>query len=271
MPRANINGVKLHYEVSGKGPAVVLCHGYSASHQVWMHQLPVLACNHQVITIDQRGHGSSEAPSSPAAYSIPIFADDISHLLKHLGIGECSFVGHSMGGFVALQLALDHPQLINSLVLVGTYSGPIYISGYADLRKQLENIAQRDGMEAAFEYNARHNPMAIKRFEKFPELREIVKRRMLETSLDGYIYSGRAMSQRPILTERLGEISAPALVVVGEEDTAFRQPSEILAGSIPNARLSVVATATHTPQEETPEAFNELITGFLVEQFGESF
>jgi len=268
MPRAHINGVNLHYEVSGQGRAIVLCHGYTASHQVWVHQLPVLAGDYQVVTVDLRGHGSSDAPSSVAAYSIPTLASDIRYLLEHLGISACCFVGHSLGGFVALQLALDHPQLIGALVLVGTSSGPIDIPGYAELRMQLEKIVQRDGMEAAFEHNALHNPMARKRFEKFPELRQTVKRRMLETSLDGYIYAAQAMSQRPVLTGRLGEISAPTLVVVGEEDNTFRQPSEILANGIPHARLHVVPEATHTPQEETPEVFNKMITGFLAEEFG---
>lgn len=131
--------------------------------------------------------------------------------------------------------------------MVGTSSGPIEIPAYAELRARLEEIALKYGMEAAFEYKAQHNPMAHKRFERFPELREIVKRRALETSLDGYIYVRRAMSRRQFLTERLGEISAPTLVVVGEEDFAFRQPCNVLTQGIPYAQLHVVPQATHSP------------------------
>ena len=77
--------------------------------------------------------------------------------------------------------------------------------------------------------------------------------------------AGRAISQWQGVTARLGEISVPTLVVVGEEDVAFHQPSEVLAKGIPNTRLHVVPQAIHTPQEETPEAFNELLIGFLTE------
>ena len=268
MPTVFINGVNFYYTVSGTGPSVVLCHGYTGNHQSWMSQIPVLSQKYQTVAMDHRGHGSTDAPSSPDAYSIPIFAGDVYAMLSHLGITRCCLVGHSLGGFIALQLALEHPHLVSSLVLVDTSSAGFYIPGYAELGAKLDEIARRDGMEAAFEYNARHHPMARKRFEKYPEMREISKRRMLETSVDGYIYTRQAMSKREDLTPRLGEISVPTLIVVGEEDTPFRQPSEVLATGIPDARLRVVPQASHTPQEDKPEVFNELLLEFLAEVVG---
>ena len=265
MPRAYINGVNLHYEVSGLGSSIVLCHGYTGSHQDWMFQIPVLSQSFQVVVMDHRGHGSSEAPFSGDAYSIPIFANDVHALLDYLGITKCCLVGHSMGGFMALRLALDHPSLIGSLVLVDTASGPFDIPGYAELGIKLDEIARKDGMEAAFEYNAQHNPVARKRFDKYPDTRAMLKRRMLETSVDGYVHARGAISQRQLVTAQLPEISVPTLVVVGEKDIPFRQPSEVMAKNIPNARLHVIPEATHTPHEETPEAFNELLIGFLSE------
>ena len=127
--------------------------------------------------MDHRGHGSSDAPSVAEAYSIPIFADDVYGLIEYLGLTKCCLVGHSMGGFIALQLALDHPSLITSLVLVNTSSGRLDIPGYAEMRAKLDEIALRDGMEAAFEYNAQHNPLTRKRFETFPELKDIPKQK----------------------------------------------------------------------------------------------
>ena len=166
---------------------------------------------------------------------------------------------------MALRLALDHPSLIGSLVLVDTASGPFDTPGYAELGAKLDEIARKDGMEAAFEYNAQHNPLARKRFDKYPDMRDILKRRMLETSVDGYVHARGAISQRQAVTAQLPEISAPTLVVVGEEDTPFRQPSEVMAKNILNARLHVIPEATHSPHEETPEAFNKLLIGFLSE------
>jgi len=230
-----------------------------------MFQIPVLSTNYQVVTMDHRGHGSSDAPSSSDAYSISTFARDVYSLLGYLGIKRCCLVGHSMGGFTALQLALDYPDVISSLVLVDTSSGEFYIPEYAELHARRCEVARSDGMEAAFEYNARHHPLAQRCFERYPELREISRRRMLETSVDGYVYAGRAISQWQGVTARLGEISVPTLVVVGEEDVAFHQSSEVLAKGIPNTRLHVVPQAIHTPQEEAPEAFNGLLIGFLAE------
>ena len=265
MPKVYINGVNYHYTVSGAGSSVVLCHGYTGNHQSWVHQIPELSQRYQVVAVDHRGHGSTDAPSSADAYSIPIFAEDVYTLLNHLGINKCCLVGHSLGGFIALQLVLEHPQLVGSLVLVDTSSVGFYIPGYTELGEKLNEIARQDGMEAVFECNAEHNPMARKRFEKYPEMREISKSSMLETSVDGYVYTRQAMSRREDLTLRLGKISVPTLVVVGEGDTPFRQPSEVMAKGIPGARLHVVPRATHNPYEDEPEVFNELLLKFLAE------
>jgi len=263
MPKAHINDVDLHYEVSGIGPSIALCHGYTSSSHDWSFQIPALSQNYQVITMDHRGHGNSSAPSHANAYSIPIFANDIYQLLNYLGTTKCCLVGHSMGGFIALQFAIDYPQLITSLVLVGTSSSWINLPGYAELRTKLDEIARRDGMEAAFEYDTRHNPLLRRHFEKHPELREIAKRRICRTSVDGFTHAGQALLLWPSVTSRLGEISAPTLVILGEEDTAFRQPSKDLAKGIPNSELKLVPQASHSPQEERPTTFNRLLTEFL--------
>ena len=265
MPRVYLNGVNLYYEVSGTGPSVVLCHGYTGSHQSWMSQVYALSPTYQAIAIDHRGHGGSDEPSSAEDYSVPILANDVRALLDHLGITRCCLVGHSLGGFMAIQLVLDYPDIISSLVLVDTSSGPSYVPGMKELGEKLNEIARRDGMAAAFEYNTQQNPLVQRRFEKYPALREVAKRRMLETSVDAYVHLRKAMAEREDLTPRLGEIAVPALVIMGEEDTPFRQPSEVLADSIPGSRLQLVPQAFHNPHEETPGAFNELLINFLTE------
>jgi 3-oxoadipate enol-lactonase len=265
MPRAHVSGINLYYEVSGLGTSVVFCHGYTGSHQDWVFQVPVLAREYQVVTMDHRGHGASDAPSSADAYSIPIFADDLYALLNYLGITKCCLVGHSMGGFAALRLVLDQPHVVGSLVLVDTASGPVNIPGYADMRARLLEIAQTDGMEAVFEYNARYNPLSLRRFEKYPGLFGIVKRRMLEMPVEGYVYAGRALSERQDLTGRLNEISVPTLVMVGGEDSPFLRPSKTLVEGIPDAMLRVVPQAMHSPHEEEAEAFNEILLEFLTQ------
>lgn len=263
MPRVNVNGINLYYEISGSGPSVVLCHGYTGSHRDWMFQVPVLAQKYQVVTIDHRGHGKSDAPSSAGAYSIPTLGDDLYALLNCMDIARCCLVGHSMGGLVALQLALDQPHVVSSLVLVDTASGPVNIPGHADRRAELLEIARTDGMEAVFDYDAKNNPLSLRRLERYPRLFNRSKQRILDMPVDGYVYMGQALSECEDLTGRLKEISVPTLVIVGEEDLPFQRPSRTLAEVIPNAQLRIVPQALHCPQEEEPETFNQILLEFL--------
>jgi len=172
MTSAVINGVTIHCQVSGEGPAVTLLHGYTGSHQDWARQIPLLSKKYRVVTLDWRGHGKSEAPSAASDYSFELLIQDVYSLLRHLGIDKSCIVGHSMGGFIALELALRYPDEVSALVLVDTSGGEFERPpGFAELRAKLDELALTEGMEAAFQYNAAHNPMAREQFERHPELR----------------------------------------------------------------------------------------------------
>lgn len=264
MPILKVNGVNLSYELSGEGNAIVFLHGYTGSSRDWASQIPLVSEKYKAIAVDNRGHGKSEAPSSEEKYSIDIFSEDVRALLAALGISRCCLVGHSMGGFIALQLALDHPELVRGLVLVDTSSGEFEVApGYAELRAKLDQIATDEGMEAAFEYDAAHNPARIERFQKHPELREVARRRMMNTSVDGYIYVSRTFRKWKPVTQRLNEIEAPALIFWGEEDAPFLKPSQILKDSIRGSELITVPGVGHSPHEEAPRLFNEAFLKFL--------
>ena len=213
MPIANINGVNLNYEIAGQGKAIVFLHGYTGSTQDWANQMPVLSQKYKVVALDLRGHGKSEAPSSEEEYSVQIFADDVLGLLRILDIKKCCLVGHSLGGFIALQFALEYPGMLAALVLVDTSSGEfVRIPNYAELRQKLDELARSQGMEAAFKYDAANNPQRIERFQKHPELREVTRQRMLMTSVDGYIYTSKAVGKWQPRTSRLSEITVPTLI-----------------------------------------------------------
>ena len=264
MTSAVINGVKIHYQVSGEGPAVTLLHGYTGSHQDWARQIPLLSKKYRVVALDYRGHGKSEAPSAASDYSFEILVQDVYGLLRHLGIARSCIAGHSMGGFIALELALRYPDVVSALVLVDTSSGEFErVPGFVELRAKLDELARSEGMEAAFEYNATHNPMAQEQFERHPELREIARQKMLRTSVDGYIFTWRAIAQWQPVTHRLSEIKVPTLIVVGEEDTPFHRASQTMEESIANSKLVMIPGVGHSPHEEAAEAFNEVLVNFL--------
>ncbi len=264
MPIVNINGVNLNYESAGQGEAVVFLHGMSGSTQDWANQIPVLSPKYKVVALDHRGQGKSAAPSREEEYSVQIFADDVFGLLRMLNIEKCRLVGHSLGGFIALQFALEHPDMLAALVLVDTSSGEFArASGFAQLRQKLDELARSQGMEAAFEYEAANNPVRVEQFQKHPELREVRRQKMLMTSVDGYIYGSRAIGKWESVTSRLCEITVPTLIYWGEEDLPFARAVLTLKEGIADSELVTVKVAGHSPHEEAPDVFNEALLKFM--------
>jgi len=264
MPTANINGVNLNYEVVGQGEAVVFLHGMTGSTQDWKDQFSVLSPNYRAVALDQRGHGKSEGPSGEEEYSIPIFAEDVYGLLKQLDIKKCVLAGHSIGGYIALQYAVEHAETLAGLVLVCTSSGSTKFSAdFAALREKLHQIARSQGMEAAVEFDMANNPMRIERLKKHPELREVSRRRMLMTSVNGYIYGQKAIVEWQPVTSRLSEIKVPALICWGDEDEAFSEAVQILNKEIADSELVTFKGVGHNPHEEATDAFNEALLKFL--------
>ncbi len=264
MPLAQINQVNLYYETVGKGEAVLFLHGFTGSGQDWVNQMKAIQNTYQAIALEFRGHGKSEAPAEEKDYSIYLNSEDVYHLLHHLGIDRCCLVGHSMGGFTALQFTLDHPDMVRGLVLVDTSSGEWdVIPGYAELRAKLDELARTQGLEAAFAYDADNNPVRIQRFNKQPEQREIARRKTTSTSINGYIYVPRSFGKWQSVTSRLGEIKVPTIIFRGEEDLGFVKASNVLKESIKGAELVIVPEAYHNPHEEAPGFFNEKFLTFL--------
>ena len=270
MPYELINGVSLHYEEAGTGEAIILLHGYTGSTRDWASQIPLLSSKYRVIALDHRGHGMSSAPEEEEEYSIPLSSSDVFELLKLRGIDRCCLMGHSMGGYVALQFAVDHPRMVKALVLVDTSAGQVERPpGYAEMRAKLDHLAREEGLEAAFEYEAAHNPVRIERFRRHPELREVARRKTMETSVDGYIHVARSFGTWQPVTKQIGEIQAPTLIFQGEEDPPFGAAREPLRKSIACSELVIIPDAGHSPHEEAPSLFNEKLAAFLDRVCGE--
>lgn len=264
MALITLSEVTLHCEQEGTGDVVVFLHGFTGSSRDWINQIEAIKDRYRAVAIDLRGHGKSEAPKQEEGYSIYHNSKDVYEMLNRLGIDRCCLVGHSMGGFSALQFALDHPGMVKGLVLVDTSSGEWdVIPGYAELRSKLDELARTEGMEAAFAYDADHNPVRIERFTRHPEQREIARRKALSTSVDAYMYVPRSFATGRPVTGKLPEIAVPTMVFCGDEDTGFFRASRILRDSIPGAELVFVPGAGHNPHEERPDFFNDAFLRFL--------
>jgi len=264
MTLFNVNGVNINYAEEGDGETIVFLHGYTGSNRDWDNQLAVIREDYRTIAFDHRGHGRSGAPASEDGYSIKIFSEDVYTVLTNLGVARCYLVGHSMGGFMSLQFALDHPDMVKALVLVDTSSGDWEMApGYEQFRTTLDDLARNKGLEAAFEYDVANNPVKIEKFKQHPELKEVARQKVMNTSVDGYVHVAGTFRKWPPVTSRLGEIHAPALIVVGEEDVAFHKASQMMQEGIKDAELVTIPGAGHNPHEETPDLFNQAFLKFL--------
>jgi pimeloyl-ACP methyl ester carboxylesterase len=265
MPHANVNGIDIHYRETGEGFPIVFVHGYTGNSRNWALTIPALRENFRMISVDLRGHGLSARPESEDEYALEVMASDVYELLRALEVAECVLVGHSMGGMVSQLLVLEHPEVARALVLVDTAAEVPKGLLYDERRKQragLVDIAREKGMEAVFEEQLRITPIhpALKANPKYIE---IWREQFLMTSREAYIAGAHGMASRGSVVGDLAKVSVPALVICGEQDEPFLEPSRQMHAAIPGSELVIIPGAGHGPQMETPAEFNRVLVEFL--------
>jgi len=258
--RAFVNGIALDFDLVGRGPTLVLIHALGVDRRMWRRQVPVFAESHQVVAYDVRGHGGSDKPSGP--YSLETLADDLHGLLDALGIERASLLGLSMGGMIAQTFALAHPERVDRLILADT------TSEYPPERRrqfaERARLVETSGVDLIV-------PATLERWFT-PEFRadeedtvEEIRKIVLAADPIGYAGACHAVS-RVDLTDRLGEIQCPTLVLVGEHDpgTPVAAAARIQA-AIPGARLEVIQGASHLSNIARPDVFEKIVLAFLRE------
>jgi len=265
MPYAYTNGIDTFYEETGQGPPVVLIHGHSLNLRMWQYQVPaLLQAGYRVVRYDVRGHGRSAAPAQ--GYTWENHAADLADLLTCLDVESAHLVGLSMGGGIALQFVLDSPQRVLSLGLIdSTLPGFTYSDEFTHQVEELVRVVRAEGPGPAFRHLWLAHPFfdGLRAYpERFALLEEMVRTFPAADYHRGAIPPGYSSA----IADRLGEIAAPAVVMVGEQDIPdFRLIADILAASLPNAHLSVFSGCGHVPPLEQPDAFNEALIAFLRE------
>jgi 3-oxoadipate enol-lactonase len=264
MPHVATNDIATFYEEAGQGPPVVLIHGHTLDLRLWDAQVAPLADGgYRAVRYDVRGHGRSEAPAS--GYTWQNYSLDLRDLLDCLHIdAPAHLVALSMGGGIALQFALDHPQRVASLVLVdSTVPGFDYSPEYAQAVQELMRVARSEGPQAALDQVWLPHPL-FDGARRFPDRFDSLKRIVLAYPARDYLDETEYPQPEWQVIDRLDEIRAPTLVLVGEQDLPdFRLIAEILAANIATARREVIADAGHLLPLEQPEAFNRALLDFL--------
>ncbi len=257
-----VEGGRLYYRMAGEGPAVILIHGGYLDHRMWDDQAAVLANTHRVVRYDVRFHGRS--PSEEIPFSDMV---DLGALMDSLGIPSASIVGLSMGGQIAVDFALMHPERVESLVLVAPgLSG--FPFGSTELRAYMEAITDAIGREdfpEMIEVFARYWCDGPERTpeEVDPEVRSRVLE-MLAGSRERWGRSPLVQQLDPPAMDRVSSIHAPTLLVVGSVDMPDIQDVVAhLAASIPGAVRVDIPGVAHMVNLEAPERFNEILLEFL--------
>ena len=255
MPVAEVNGQSITYADSGgDGPAIIWSHGFLMDHTMFDAQVEALSGDYRCIAWDERGFGATPA-TAPFTYWDG--ADDAVALLDHLGIEQAVFAGMSQGGFISLRAALAHPDRVRGLVLIDTQAGT----------EAAENIEAYGGMLQHWLSDA---PLG--------EIGEFVAGLILgdpdlaatwipiweERRSEMNEHPGNCLLDRDDITDRLGEIGAPALVVHGDADAAIPlELGQVLADSIPTATIAVMPGGSHAANMTHPTQTNEAIASFL--------
>ena len=248
MPFLDRDGVKIYYEDHGHGPPILLSHGYGATCRMWNTQISALVARYRVIVWDMRGHGETDDPEEPAAYSPALTVEDMAALLRRCGIDRAVIGGLSLGGYMSLAFHLAHPEMVRALMLFDT--GPGFRN--ADTRRTWNERAQQ-----------RARDLEARGFAVLGGSDEIgTSRHRSARGLAGAARGMLAQADDRIIAG-LDKIAVPALVLVGADDTHFLAAADYMARKIPDATKVTIPDAGHASNLHQPAAFNRAVQDFL--------
>lgn len=266
MPHAHANGIDIYYEIHGSGAPLVLISGLGYGLWQWHRMLPGLAEQFQVIVYDNRGAGQTDKPPGP--YSAPMMATDLAGLLDAVGVAETAVLGHSMGGFIAQQFALDFPARVTKLILASTnFGGPNHLPITPEAMQVIsdrsgdprEVVARGVAIATAPGFAAAH-----------PDVVEEIVAYRFTNPVPPEAYQAQMgvglglLSAEAAFEGRLGQVTVPTLVLFGEHDMVVPPGNaQLLAGELPDATIEILPDCGHIFPLEKPEAAVTAVSTFL--------
>ncbi len=277
MPKAHANGIDIYYEFTrsskGKhdrfGDPLLLIAGLGYGMWMWHKMIPGLAEHVPVIAFDNRGAGQTDKPDGP--YNVQMLAADTAGLLDALGIERAHVMGHSMGGFIAQELALGHPDLVDKLILSATnFGGPHHIPVTDEA---MAVLTDRSGDPVELVKRGIAVACAPGFAEASPDVvEELIAYRLSNpvppTQYQAQVAVGLALLEADACFEhRLKDVAAPTLIIFGEHDKVVPSGNaELLAGQLPNSTIEIIPNAGHLFPIEQPAEAAQVVVDFLVDE-----
>ncbi|NNL86928.1 MAG: alpha/beta hydrolase [Myxococcales bacterium] len=254
--------VKIYSDVTGDGVPLLLMHGFAGSARNFRPQGRAFADAYRTIVFDARGHGRSEAPEEPSAYSVEHFVEDARRVLDRHGAPRAVIGGLSMGAAIALAFARAHPDRVRALVLASVPAGRGSGQGVAAIAKEFAELIETRGLEIAGERYVWGERSGLDE-----ATRPWVRQGFLEHAPHGLAHTLRGViatlptwAERP---EALADLDIPALVVAGSLDPPSRRAGEIVARALPQGRFVCIEGGGHVVNLSARVDFNHTVRAFL--------
>lgn len=262
MPLIDIDGTQLHVIDQGVGEAVLLLHAFPFSSAMWSYQVEALESKYRVVAPDLPGFGQSPPMDDPGSASLSRWADLLAMLIVHLDLGRVHVVGHSMGGYLAMEFLRSHAELAASVVLADTRSKSDDSDVWQARTDQQTQIRAGDSLENLAK------PLSERLLSQDslarPELVEYVRQLMVASHPDGWIAALEAMKNRSDSLGALKSLDLPTLVIVGERDRVTPLvEAHLMQSLVTDAELVEIAGAGHLPAIENPDVFDQVLIEFL--------
>jgi pimeloyl-ACP methyl ester carboxylesterase len=260
MPFAQVNGQHIHFEDSGgDGPALVFSHGLLMDGSMFEPQVAALKSRYRCIVWDERGHGQTATATGVCApFSYYDSADDLAALLAHLGIQQAVLIGMSQGGYLSLRCALTHPEIVRALILINTQAlpeDPAKITGYQDMLQDWTDNGLSEQRASTIEF--------VLLGVQWPGA-AVWREKWKNTAPADLLQSFQALSARDDISEQIGRIAVPALVIHSDGDRAIELPrAKAMADALTHAQMVMVPGAGHASNLTHPHAVNPAIDSFL--------
>ncbi len=264
--KVRVNGVDIGYDDHGVGIPILFLHAFPLNRSMWTGLTTALLAEQRfrLVALDWRGFGESGLPGSIS--TMESFADDVAGLMDALGMQQAVLCGLSMGGYAAFAFLRKYPQRVAGLVLADTRPGVDTEEGKAN-RERVARLAETEGTGAIADLQV-PKLLAASTRQHTPDVELRVRQMIAAATPEGIAAASRGMAQRQDATDLLATIALPTLVIVGEQDELTPPTvAQSYAHSIPNARFATLPAAGHVSNLEQPDAFLNVLRGFLLEAF----